>query len=1529
MDFEYDERDREHRKELDRDGEERPAHRPPRKLPSPGKVTLTVGLQPRIARDATAGGNASPASDVEALIERARREASGALPDDTRRRLERAANADLSGVRVHTGPAAAAAAGALSANAFALGNDVFFARGRYAPDSSEGQRLIAHEVAHTIQQGATTATVQPQMEVSTPGDAYEREADMFASSIADDSATETASISRGAVPGGRIAQREWNQGDLLPTQEPADRPVRGEEAIRVYHFAPGPNSDEADGDQRILLIGGVHGNERGGIEVVDMILDRLQSGECVPRYEIYVVPILCEANARAEPSARRHPGDPDDGRRESDPAGELDPNRNLPAEGTASDGTNADERDTRRRPITPENRALLHLIDRFEPTRIISVHGTNNENNAGFSRNRQRAGRRASRSERRAARDATRRDDRLVREMAASTRDRGHADSVGGNRNGAVEWGGSTGGGTTLGEWGTAPTADRGAMSVITVETAGKGASVDVADPVARRQELLTLARVIEDFMIAPDDGVGAAREEDDDETVAGRVDRNARGASPGTLGPSAARLVGDARGEAGAPLPPALQAKFEGVLGTDLDAVRVHTGPAASAAADALYARAYCLGDDVFMAAGQHAPSSPDGEHLLAHEVAHSVQQRRGATTAQRAAQVSQPGDPLEREADALADAMVAGRVGNVAPTISATPGGAAIHRVAEERMPQHTRARVQEALEHLHQMPDPLTEEDVAAIEWALTSYSDREFATLVQQIQATGNESRVLRRVQGREMVTTINLTLFHGYPEAEVETQMLTANRVLGRHGLAVREGRRQILDERQSRALLSEEMADPDGARFDEPSIRPPGRRDHPTTDVAAVLENNRTPGQLTAYFVTAFRDSGTTGYAMRRADLLIQNEGVVVRAGASSTTLAHELVHILADQIHEDQDGSDDDGDGLVDEENGDDTPQTNLMTPAPDATSTELTPQQVERIRRSTYTRLHRQRPAADSSPQQTSAGPSTGEPGLGRAVQMKSSDSGRDAATVKTVGAAGVSGAGGHLPYRDRIQESFGAHDVSSIRAHTGDRARRARVEMGAEAYAMGENVSLRPGADLHTVAHEAAHVVQQRQGVSVAGGVGQRGDGYEQHADAVADRVARGQSAEALLSRTPAGGGGASVQMVPLESLPPWLLPILYQVTGESERASMNQSIEDAEQSAVDAALTGAIDNDAPANRGAMRYNLNQRARQDGPDWSAGPQRRAGRDPAPGHAPASVHEADETLTETFQANRVARIRETFGPTATVERVQRAIHFADAIGEGSLAQRIRARLFQVNQYGVIDTLNPEGSPVYQEDAEGQTYCTYYAADVVTALGGYIPRGLNANELNDWFNGVGDYDRDSPDYRGNAAASGWVRIPGSGNSMVQAAQVAADNGNIVVASAAHSGYQSGEDGGGAGHVSVIVAQRVFGDAAPGESVRSQHGSPPAGGRRQPPGADVHNDFRAHTDVVSGGEDRYTPLETNAGTNNFNYGARRGGGTPGAERSRNPQWWANGQHTRGGFWRYSLPSSSPIQADGMHERAPE
>ena len=90
------------------------------------------------------------------------------------------------------------------------------------------------------------------------------------------------------------------------------------------------------------------------------------------------------------------------------------------------------------------------------------------------------------------------------------------------------------------------------------------------------------------------------------------------------------------------------------GAYGQPLGDVRVHHDDHAAALSRAVSARAFTVGSDIFFGAGEYQPHSPGGRELLAHELAHVVQQR-GAPNA-GPLMVSQPGDTLEREAEAAA---------------------------------------------------------------------------------------------------------------------------------------------------------------------------------------------------------------------------------------------------------------------------------------------------------------------------------------------------------------------------------------------------------------------------------------------------------------------------------------------------------------------------------------------------------------------------------------------------------------------------------------------------------------------------------------------------------------------------------------------------------------------------------------------------------------------------------------------------------------------------------------------------------
>jgi hypothetical protein len=120
-----------------------------------------------------------------------------------------------------------------------------------------------------------------------------------------------------------------------------------------------------------------------------------------------------------------------------------------------------------------------------------------------------------------------------------------------------------------------------------------------------------------------------------------------------GLVHPEVEAAIGAARGR-GRALDRDLSASLEQGMGESLNDVRVHTGAHADALARAVSARAFTVGSDIFFAQGEYRPGTPDGNQLVAHEVAHVLQQRGAPDSGPLT--VSQPGDAMEVEAEALA---------------------------------------------------------------------------------------------------------------------------------------------------------------------------------------------------------------------------------------------------------------------------------------------------------------------------------------------------------------------------------------------------------------------------------------------------------------------------------------------------------------------------------------------------------------------------------------------------------------------------------------------------------------------------------------------------------------------------------------------------------------------------------------------------------------------------------------------------------------------------------------------------------
>lgn len=122
-----------------------------------------------------------------------------------------------------------------------------------------------------------------------------------------------------------------------------------------------------------------------------------------------------------------------------------------------------------------------------------------------------------------------------------------------------------------------------------------------------------------------------------------------------GTVHADVQSTIGSTRG-GGTSLDPGVAGKLGGTLG-DLSDVRIHTDDTADRLNRSVSARAFATGTDVYFAKGEYNPGSAAGDKLIAHELAHVVQQRGSSTSGPLT--VSQPGDAMEREADAVADQL------------------------------------------------------------------------------------------------------------------------------------------------------------------------------------------------------------------------------------------------------------------------------------------------------------------------------------------------------------------------------------------------------------------------------------------------------------------------------------------------------------------------------------------------------------------------------------------------------------------------------------------------------------------------------------------------------------------------------------------------------------------------------------------------------------------------------------------------------------------------------------------------------
>lgn len=303
-------------------------------------------------------------------VEDVLRQAGHPLRDEDRSLFEARFGHDFSRVRVHADSSAAQSALKLAARAWTYGDHIAFGDGKYSPSTQAGRDLLAHELAHVVQQSAAPV---PLIQRSALSDSLKSvwaadqsveallqrlsQPDIQNAQSDKDVDAELARILAAQPDDLWVAQRirKGKLGDTTGALGPRDKAGKHISRPIQASFIRGTT------DQRALVIAGVHGEEQQGVEVAQMLVHDLQTQQ--PRLTTIVVPSLFPDTDAA-------------GIREGDTPTNRNfppPSQDLAAARAAGHGKPVD---AAARAILPENVLLLELIERFHPERIISIHGT-------------------------------------------------------------------------------------------------------------------------------------------------------------------------------------------------------------------------------------------------------------------------------------------------------------------------------------------------------------------------------------------------------------------------------------------------------------------------------------------------------------------------------------------------------------------------------------------------------------------------------------------------------------------------------------------------------------------------------------------------------------------------------------------------------------------------------------------------------------------------------------------------------------------------------------------------------------------------------------------------------------------------------------------------------------------------------------------------------------------------------------------------------------------------------------------------
>jgi hypothetical protein len=305
---------------------------------------------------------------------------------------------DFSQVRVHADGRAADAARSLNARAFAFGHHVVFGAGQLAPETPAGARLLAHELTHVVQQGATPARRIARASL----DLKRLDLELFWGDTLTQTSGEigkSASCLKGGkkqpempieafvypsntedVPGQNVLPATGGAASATASEKPAGKPAAEPPAAREWppksprKIANHPDRSDWRKDsrtgllvapKRAVIVGGFHGDERGPLDVVKGLKASLDAG--APRdFDTILIPVMNPWGVNSTPPSREN-------------ACGVDLNRNFP-------GLSSSLAPDPKKPVAaeqPETRAVREVIEILKPSRILALHAHGTRTSAG------------------------------------------------------------------------------------------------------------------------------------------------------------------------------------------------------------------------------------------------------------------------------------------------------------------------------------------------------------------------------------------------------------------------------------------------------------------------------------------------------------------------------------------------------------------------------------------------------------------------------------------------------------------------------------------------------------------------------------------------------------------------------------------------------------------------------------------------------------------------------------------------------------------------------------------------------------------------------------------------------------------------------------------------------------------------------------------------------------------------------------------------------------------------------------------